>query len=292
VVHIHAVFNHACIATARACQKNKIPYVVRPLGTLDPWSMKQKSFRKKLFWELAAKKMLNRASAVHYTAQAELCAAERLLGLKQGRVVPLGIDTTETTNSESMSAVPKGHPYVLVLSRLHPKKGLDVLIEAFVEIRKRPLLSDWSLVIVGDGDAGYLDLLKRMVSEKHANEFVVFRGWLEGEEKKAVLKHASVLALPSHQENFGLCVLEAMGQGVPVLISPQVNLAEDIELAGAGWISAVDVWALEQSLVQALSDEGERNKRGRAGKDFSLNFSWDKIAEQLESMYSSVVASR
>src|SRR5258705_13901906 len=92
VVHIHAVFNHACVAAARACRKHEVPYIVRPLGTLDPWSMKQKSLKKSLFWQLAAKRMLRDAAAVHYTANAEKLAAEESLGLGKGKDVPLGID--------------------------------------------------------------------------------------------------------------------------------------------------------------------------------------------------------
>jgi glycosyltransferase involved in cell wall biosynthesis len=292
VVHIHAVFNHACIAAARACRKQGVPYVIRPLGTLDPWSMKQKPLRKKLFWALEGKKMLHEAGAIHYTAQAERSAAERLLGLRRGKVVPLGIDGSDLPVHNQTSAGPFGepNPYVLVLSRLHPKKGLDILIEAFLDLRKRERFSEWRLVIAGDGDEDYLDSLKQMVTDMGGNEFVIFRGWLEGQEKNSVLSNASLLTLPSRQENFGLCVLEALSRGVPVIVSPEVNLAKDIDTARAGWISAVDVSALVKCLAEALSNEEERIKRGCAGKSFSRNFEWNKIAEGLESMYVSVVA--
>src|SRR5258706_1519056 len=91
VVHIHAAFNHACLAAAAACRKRHVPYVVRPLGTLDPWSMKQKPLRKFLFWQLAGKRMLRGAAAVHYTARAEQVAAGESLGVNHGRGIPLGV---------------------------------------------------------------------------------------------------------------------------------------------------------------------------------------------------------
>jgi len=290
VVHIHAVFNHASLAAARACLKHRIPYVIRPLGTLDPWSMKQKPLRKKLFWVLVGRKMLLEASAIHYTAQAELSAAEGLLGLTRGKVVPLGIDGSDFPVQDQICGDSLGfaHPYVLVLSRLHPKKGLDVLIQAFLEVSKSGRFPEWRLVIAGDGDEDYVDSLRQMVTDRVGNGIVIFRGWLEGQEKNSVLRNASLLALPSRQENFGLCVLEALSQGVPVIVSPEVNLAKDIDAAGAGWISTVDVSALEKCLADALSNEEERVKRGCAGKSFSRSFEWNKIAESLESMYVSV----
>jgi glycosyltransferase involved in cell wall biosynthesis len=294
VVHIHAVFNHASLAAARGCLKHGVPYVIRPLGTLDPWSMKQKPVRKKLFWSLVGRKMLREASAIHYTAQAELSAAEGLLGLTRGMVVPLGIDGSDFPVHDQISCNSLGvaDPYVLVLARLHPKKGLDVLIQAFLELGKSGRFPEWRLVIAGDGDEHYVASLRQMVTDRGGNGVVIFRGWIEGQEKKSVLRNASLLALPSRQENFGLCVLEALSQGIPVIVSPEVNLAKDIDAAGAGWISTVDVSALEKCLADALSNEEERVKRGCAGKSFSRSFEWNKIAESLESMYVSVVATR
>jgi glycosyltransferase involved in cell wall biosynthesis len=290
VVHIHAVFNHACLAAARACRKSRVPYIVRPLGTLDPWSLNQKSLKKKLFWKLAGQKMLNQAGAVHYTTQAELRAVENLLSLSRGKVVPLGVEFDDVTVGVKSQAKVFEAPYVLVLSRLHSKKGLDVLIDAFCELKKLNRFSQWRLVIAGDGNESYVRYLKQLASDKDAP--VTFCGWLQGPEKTSVLRNASLLALPSRQENFGLCVLEALSQGVPVLVSPEVNLAEEIKRAGAGWISAVDKSALAETLASALSNEEERIKRGAAGKKFSQNFEWDVIAEKLEDMYVSLAGSR
>ena len=292
VVHIHAVFNHASLAAARSCRKHGVPYVVRPLGTLDPWSMKQKPLRKKLFWMLVGRKMLLEAGAIHYTAQAELSAAEGLLGLTRGTVVPLGIDVRDFPVQVPSGSLESANPYVLALSRLHPKKGLDVLIQAFLELGKSGRFPAWRLVIAGDGDEDYADSLRQMVTDLGGNGIVSFRGWIEGQEKVSVLRKASLLALPSRQENFGLCVLEALSQGVPVIVSPEVNLAKDIDAAGAGWISTVDVSALEKCLGDVLSNEEERVRRGCAGKSFSRSFEWNKIAESLENMYASVVAPR
>jgi glycosyltransferase involved in cell wall biosynthesis len=281
VAHIHAVFNHASMAAARECRKAGVPYVVRPLGTLDPWSMKQKPLRKRVFWSVAGRPMLSGAAAVHYTSHAEKTATEGLLGVNHGKVIPLGVETTP----HSINSVSR-EPYVLVLSRLHPKKGLDVLIDAFTEVTQRQQLSRWKLVITGDGPADHVALLKRRAAS--AAERILFTGWLDGEQKQEMLGNASLLALPSYQENFGMCVMEALAQSVPVLISPHVNLAGEIDTANAGWIAPVETHALQTALIDALSDPDELTRRGRAGKLLSQNYSWERVATNLTALYTEI----
>lgn len=298
LVHIHAVFNHACIAAARACRRNNVPYVVRPLGSLDPWSMSQKALRKALFWQLVGKRMLHGAAAVHYTALAEQQATEASLGLNHGTVVPLGVDSliedpakdSQSLSSE-MSGV-EGHPYVLVLSRLHPKKGLEVLLDAFLFLIRKKEFGSWRLVLAGDGPSEHVAKLRAKVESYDAGSQVLFPGWLNGEQKNAALRQASLLALPSYQENFGLCVIEALACGVPVLISPHVNLAPDIQAAGAGWITAVEDEAIKEALADALDSRTERMKRGLAGYELSKKFIWSAVAGALVSLYSQILLER
>ena len=279
LAHVHAVFNHSSVAAARACRHAGVPYVIRPLGTLDPWSMSQKSLRKRLFWQVAGKRMLQAAAAVHYTSEGEKLSTERLTGLNHGRVVPLGIEKTGATTRETFT-----DPYVLVLSRLHPKKGLDVLIDAFLSLASQ--FSGWRLVLAGDGPPDYVSKLKHKASQC---DRIVFTGWVDGEQKNALLGCASLLALPSHQENFGLCVLEAMSHAVPVLVSPGVNLAPEIVKANAGWVAPIDEQSLTTKLVEALSDETERAKRGRAGQQLSLLYSWENATKSLVQLYQQIL---
>jgi glycosyltransferase involved in cell wall biosynthesis len=295
LAHIHAVFNHSSIAAAHACRKAHVPYVVRPLGTLDPWSMAQKALRKRVFWQVSGKAMLRQAAAVHYTSKAEQRATEDSLGLNHGRVIALGV---EGENSEILTTVKleehfpalANDPYVLVMSRLHPKKGLDVLLDAFLSLAEGASLQRWRLVIAGDGPPDYVLKLKSRVATSSQAERVLFTGWLEGEQKAAVLAGASLLALPSYQENFGLCVMEAMSSSVPVLVSPHVNLATEIHAAGAGWISEVDKNALAARLREILDDGRELERRGWAGRELSRKYSWEAAAQGLRELYEEILA--
>jgi glycosyltransferase involved in cell wall biosynthesis len=260
--------------------------------------------------------MMAGAATIHYTTRAEFDRVKDSLGLTRGSVIPLGIGSSDSVLGPQPSsparvecnhvpnqgcagwgqagtpAVPgRRGPYVLFLSRLHPKKGLDVLIKAFVAVHKNPEFSEWRLVIAGDGDAAYVNSLKQLVRSNSASGIVSFIGWVSGDEKRDVLRKASLLVLPSRQENFGLCALEALAQGVPVVVSSDVNLANEIADAGAGWISAIDVVSLEKTISEAMAEDEERLSRGLAGKVFSKNFSWESIAEQLEKMYSAIIQS-
>lgn len=289
LVHIHAVFNHACIAAARAARTQGIPYVIRPLGTLTPWALGQKSFRKKVFWHGGIEKMMRGAAAIHYTSQSEQNAVEASLRLNHGRVVPLGIDMSPTQSADYADDFRKAFklgtdPYVLVLSRLLPTKGIDVLLDAFLSLVRRGL-SDWRLVLAGDGPSDYVASLKDAVTKQNAVERVLFPGWLSGGLKISALQHASLLALPSYHENFGLCVMEALASGIPVLITPHVNLAQEIEAAGAGWVAPLSKASIEETLLDALGSKETLARRGSAGRQFAAGFHWPLIAKQLIDLY-------
>lgn len=278
VVHIHAVFNHSSVAAASACRKAGVPYVVRPLGTLDPWSMKQKPVRKHLFWFLFAKRLLQGSAAMHYTAAAEKAATEKYLGLNHGRVIPLGVQVKGAHHSDLLR---KQDPYLLSLSRLHWKKGLDQLIEAFNSLNDQR----WRLIVAGDGPRDYLELLK---SKARNSPRIVFTGWVEGNQKEELIRGASLFVLPSRHENFGLSVVEAMACAVPVLVSPHVNLAAEIQNAEAGWV--VDFRDLKDALESVICDEAERLRRGRAAYELAKRFSWDNVATDLTELYEEVLS--
>jgi glycosyltransferase involved in cell wall biosynthesis len=296
LVHIHAVFSHASIAAARACLRGSVPYIVRPLGSLDPWSLGQKRLRKRLLWHLGASRMLREAAAVHYTTAEEQRLAEGSLGLDRGVIIPLGIDE-ELLGGGNISSGPgvvdstlAGSPYVLVLSRLHPKKNLDLLIDVFLELTDLAKHGRWRLVVAGSGETGHVADLRRLVADRGGDERVLFTGWLEGPERIASLRHAALLVQPSHQENFGLSAVEALACGIPALVSDRVNIAEEIARAGAGWVVPLGRAALLEALQEALGDEVERTRRGNAGRELVAHrFTWVAVGCELERLYHSTM---
>ncbi len=296
VVHIHAVFSHSCLAAASISRRERVPYIVRPLGTLDPWSLSQKKYRKHLVWHLLAKKALHQAAAIHYTTQEEKRLVEESLGLERGVVIPLGVESPplEIRDSELFR---RRHtslgrsPYVLVLSRLHPKKRLELLLRAFAKVTSQRQFEPWRLVIAGDGESGYVSFLRRLVDTHGLTDTVIFPGWLEGQEKLSAIRCAELLALTSCQENFGMCVVESLANSVPVLVTEQVNLAPQILSAQAGWVTSLRGNDLQTALENALGDEVERKQRGLAGRKLVLRcFTWSVVAGELITLYRSILA--
>ena len=292
LVHIHAVFNHSSVAAARACFRHGIPYIVRPLGSLDPWGMKQKRWRKFLFWNAYGKSMCSRSAAMHYTASEEKRASERSLGLNHGVVIPLGVQSSSPICNEDIESFQMKKPYVLVLSRLLPAKGIATLTEAFLHVTSTPEFAEWKLIIAGDGPSGFVSALRETTQRSYREESVVFTGWLDTEQKSCVLRNADLLALPSRHENFGLCVLEALAEGVPVLVSPHVGLAEEVALHDAGWVVPVDPDAIASALAEAFRNKQLLLQRAAAAKELSRKFEWTVVGKQLETLYQSLIRNR
>ena len=287
VVHVHGVFSHSSVAAGRACRKSGVPYVVRPLGQLDPWSVQRHAWRKKLLIAAAGRQLLDGAAAMHYTtAEEQRLASEAVGGLPPGVIVPLGIDDELFASAENLRS--SRPPVLLAMSRLDEKKGIDAVITAFHRLAGVPELSDWRLLIAGVGSPSYVSLLRRMADGGAGRERIVFTGWIDGEARRSTLQAARLFVLASHQENFGIAVVEAMAAGLPAVVSPGVNLARDIADAGAGWVSERTPDALAASLNASMSNAAEVQSRAIAARRFADRFRWPAVGEALGSMYESL----
>jgi glycosyltransferase involved in cell wall biosynthesis len=290
LVHIHAVFSHASITAGRACRQAGVPYIVRPLGSLDPWSLARHGWRKQLLLKLGARELLRRAVAIHYTSEAEQRLAEGALPwLPSGLIVPLGVEDDLFASVTSPSS---GTRYVLSLCRLDVKKGIDLLIDAFHTLHASAAGADWSLVIAGDGDPAYVARLRRIADAGVARDRIMFRGWVTGTERHALIAGAHAFALPSHQENFGLSVVEAMACGVPVMVTPSVNVSGEVAGHEAGWVVPRDRAAWAQALQRALADPAELARRGRLARGLAEQFRWPSVGRQLVDAYATVLRPR
>jgi glycosyltransferase involved in cell wall biosynthesis len=288
LVHIHAVFSHAALAAGAACRAHGVPYVVRPLGTLDPWSLGRHRIRKQLLMALSARRLLRGAAAMHYTSPDEQALAEgRLPWLPPGAVVSLGIDDDCFVPEEEVER-PRDRT-VLSIGRLHPKKRVESVINAFHAMAASTGLHGWRVVIAGDGDPAYVSNLQLAAASGPAASSIDFAGWVSGESRLDLLRRAQLVVAPSHQENFGLAVVEAMAAGVPAVVTPGVNLARDIDGARAGWVSGDESGALLELLRSVLLDPDELRLRGRQARSFALRYRWTRVASELTALYERVL---
>jgi glycosyltransferase involved in cell wall biosynthesis len=287
LVHIHAVLSHACLSAASACKKRRVPYVIRPLGTLAPWSLSQKPLKKKLLLSLGARAAVERAAAVHCTSPGELRALETLFPGAHGVVVPLGVDD-ELFERKRESSSQAHDPYVLVVSRIHRKKNLEALVEAFLTANDGAQ-KQWRLVIAGDGDGAYVEALRKFVHERDRDHRVSFAGWVDGDRKRTLIEGASLFALVSFHENFGVSVLEALALGAPAIVSSAVDLADEIDREGAGWIVETSVASIRAGLEKAMNDPADRQQRSAAARQLAKRFAWSRVASDLVDLYRQVL---
>jgi glycosyltransferase involved in cell wall biosynthesis len=265
-----------------------VPYIVRPLGTLAPWSLRQKPARKRLMLAAGGTAILRRAAAVHYTSPEEKRVVEAAFSLAGGVVVPLGIEAALVEEAPVDRAERERDRYVLALSRIHPKKNLEALLDAFIALTASGRAVDWRLVIAGSGESAYVHGLQQRVRAGNADGRVTFAGWVDGDRKHDLIRRASVFALCSKHENFGVAVLEALAAGVPALLSRHVDLAADVAAAGAGWVVDDGGESILEALARACGDPRERESKGDAARALAGQFVWPAVAGELRQLYLNV----
>jgi glycosyltransferase involved in cell wall biosynthesis len=292
VVHITGLWEDVQHQAARAARRAGRPYVMTPQGMLDPWSLSQRRWKKRLYLAWRMRRDLNGAAAIHYTAAAERDLVAPL-GLRPPAIVePNGVDLREfeqlPARGTFRSRYPQigQRPLVLFLSRIHPKKGLDLLVPAF----QRSGCNDATLVLAGPDSEGYGDVVRRMVRENRLEDRVVFTGMLRGAERVAAFADADLFVLPSYQENFGIAVVEALAAGTPVVISDRVNIHSDIYAAGVGGVVPPSVDAVAAELARWLNDPELRRRVAEKAPAFVRErYDWREIARRWGSHYAGIV---
>lgn len=288
IVHTHSVFLWPTAAAARAARAHHVPYVLAPHGMLVADLIRRKNRLIKQAW-MAAFERRNVAKAAAIQATSELEAEDiRRLGLRYRRIIVVS-NATETPKasaylSGAASSGDRVRPTILFLGRVNWKKGLDRLIPAMVH------LPGAELVVVGDDDEGYRATIEALAREHGVAARVRFLGPVHGPEKWTLLAMAQVLALPSYSENFGMVVLEAMAVGCPVVVTPEVGLADVVRASGAGLVTAGEPEPLARALASVLADPDAARTMGEAGRrTVAERFTWDAVAREMECSYCEVV---
>lgn len=269
------------VLTILKSKETKAPKVfVMPHGMLDPWFQKDtsrrlKAIRNSIYWHLIEKKVINNANGLLFTCQDELELAKTTFnGYHPKKAINIGLgiapppihtkemeyafNTHYPSRGVEVNNLSKRKPYLLFLSRIHPKKGLDLLLDAYKQIlesNKKYTMPLPELVIAGPGiDTAYgKDMLKKVNESEVLKQRVHFVGMVSGDSKWGALYGCEAFILSSHQENFGIAVAEALSCGKPVLISNQVNIWKEIDSCGAGIVNEDSVKGTVKSLETFLS---------------------------------------
>lgn len=294
LVHVHALFSYPTSVGMAQLRRQRVPYFLRTIGQLSPWSLRQSAGRKRLFLQLLDSANVQGAAALHFTTEAERQEAVAAIpNPPKSFVLPLGVsDCPNHRNSWQGSDrlnvnCPRPIRF-LFLSRIHPKKQLPELFKAFALLQQRNPTAHWQLVIAGDGDLAYIQKLKHQTEELGIAQSIQWRGFVAGPAKQALLAQSDWFVLPSASENFGIAAAEALMAGTPTVLSPGVALAEEVAAAGAGLIAnptPADFCACLERCLDPPSASMCAAARTLAEK----RFGWPSISFQLIQRYEEVL---
>ncbi len=285
VVHDHAAWLSSNHAVARASRG--LVRVVSPRGTLQPWSMRHKAWKKWPAWWLYQRRDILTASALHATAPIEEQELRRLGYQGPIIVLPNGV---EPPSDEPVRARDRanGERTAVFLSRIHPKKGLPMLIDAWARIRP----TGWKMLVVGPEEVGHRAELLAQLDRAGLREAWSFEGEQQDDAKWRTLQSADLFILPSYSENFGSVVTEALVVGVPVLTTTGTPWQE-LVTRGSGWCVEPTVDAITVALREALETPlSELAAMGRRGAEWARgSFQWQAIGRQMLEAYRSLARS-
>jgi glycosyltransferase involved in cell wall biosynthesis len=288
IIHVHALFSYPSTVAMMHARRARIPYLLRTIGQLSPWSLAQSKLRKQLMLKLVERRNLDSASLLHFTTTRERDECFTAFGQSfPSLVLPLGVRLPSPlpaikSKSDGLR--------LLFLSRLHPKKQLEVLLKGLALFQSDNPQAIWQLDIAGAGEPAYLASLQKLAAQLNLSHRCRWLGHVQGDAKTSLLQQADWFLLPSAAENFGIAVVEAMAAGTPVIVSPQVAVADLIVAAGAGLVCPSDPASICKILITHY--QGPTSAMRMAARSLAEStFSWGSVADQLETHYRQVLHS-
>jgi poly(glycerol-phosphate) alpha-glucosyltransferase len=293
IVHHVGLWRYLSVAGQRWAEKSDQPYIISPHGMLDPWALNNARWKKRIAGWLFEDAHLQEATCIHALNMPE-ARAIRNYGLDNPIcVAPNGVDLPSDQPKENESpwsdehALPGKHT-LLFLGRIHPKKGLPNLLEAWWAVRRDDpdALRSWQLVVVGWSQDGHEDELKAQARELGIASEIHFAGPCYGSQKDAAFRHADAFVLPSHSEGLPMAVLEAWSYRLPVLMTPECNIPAGFE-AGAAIQIEPEPDPIAHGLRQLLEmSSKERIEMGERGRELvERQFTWPRVAKQMHGVY-------
>ena len=294
-VIVHGLWHYQSFAVWQALHGLQTPYFVYPHGMLDPWFKRTyplKHLKKSLFWPWAEYRLLRDAKAVLFTCEEEKLLARQSFRLYRANEVVVVYGTTKPSGDagQQRKMFFDRHPQLrdkrllLFLSRIHSKKGCDLLIEAFARTASDPALH---LVMAGPDQTGMISVLQEQAAKLGIADRISWPGMLSSDMKWGAFFSAEAFVLPSHQENFGIAVVEALACGLPVLISDKVNIWREIKADGAGLVAEDSLEPLADMLTEwlALPMEGRQAMAQAARRCFEKRFDLSAGVEKLSEIF-------
>lgn len=293
-VHIHGLWEISTAVASRQALRANRPYVLSAHGMLEPWALANKGMKKKIYAALLERAHVRNAACLHALTAAEAQQYRDFGARGPIAIVPNAVEVPpERSPKLFLETFPhlRGKRLVLFLGRLHPKKGLNLLAKAWRQIARNPM--DAVLVLAGPESEGTQAEVEALLGTEIAAGQVVFTGMLSGPMKWSALAAAECFVLPSFSEGLSMSVLEAMGAGVPVLITHACHMPE-VTAEGAGWEIEAAVEPLAEALLRILKSTPEQNGAAglRAARLVAERYSPGRVTHQMAELYEFVLRGR
>lgn len=286
LVHLHGLWFYPSHAVNQWRRRTQRPTVISTVGMLDEWSIRQSWVKKRIIRHLYEDENLCKAAAIHANSHAE-AQAIRKFGLSNPiAIIPNGVDLADL-DEEAPLSLRGGCKTLLFLGRVHAKKGLRELVQAWALVRgAQPDLHDsWRIIIAGWDDGGHQAEIVALVAELDLGQSVSFLGPIFGDQKTSLLRHAHAFVLPSFGEGMPMAVLEAWSFALPVLMTKACNLTESFK-ANAAFEISMEPAAMANTLAQCLGDDAALQRVGATGRQFvATHYQWSTVVDRMLELY-------
>lgn len=293
VLHLHAIWDPAVRQVAHLATHAGRPYIFTTHGMLDDWSIHNHSqMKKRCYLAWFARPLLDAAAMVHFTASAERAQASRYCHPARQTVIPYPLEGDFLRDLPGLALAEKAFkafrdrtPIVLFLGRVHPKKGVDILIDAAAKLDPD---MRWKVVIAGPGDTDYINGLRQQAHQQGLANRIEFVGMVHGELLRSLIQASAMFVLPTQQENFGIAIFEAMACATPVVISDRVDVRDELVDAGAVIVRR-DSLAFAEAIGRLLADPARARQIGNRGRAWAVHhLDPARLGRVFEQMYETV----
>jgi glycosyltransferase involved in cell wall biosynthesis len=295
IISLHNSWRPLLIFSGIICLFYRKPYIVTPHGSLDKWALSHKKWKKFFVWHLCWKWIVNCATVVRALTLDEKNLMREIGITSPIEVIANGFFSSKFNELQSLnysdytkkelSNIKK--PYILFLSRIHYKKGLDILITAFSFVA--PLYHDLTLVIAGP-DENYWSEMQYLINKLNINDRIMHIGPIYGNDKFRLLKNSVCFCLTSRQEGFSMAIIEAMSVGAPVIISENCHFNE-LKINDSGIVTTLDIHEVSDAIINVISDQEKSILMGIKGSKFIYNsYTWESLAIKFNKVLSEYIS--
>jgi glycosyltransferase involved in cell wall biosynthesis len=291
LLHVHAMFCYPCTMAMIAARIRHIPYVNQPHGLLCAWSLQQSKLKKQIYLALVERANLNHSQALQLTSAMERQEVSQLGLVAPSVISPLGLFVSPPIPQarqrlRQVLGVAEHQPVILFMSRLHPKKGLDYLIPALGKLHDR----SFTFILAGNGAPSYEAEVDTLLAAAGIQHCTYRPGFVTGEQKDLLLQGSDIFVLTSHSENFGVVVLEAMAAGLATILTPGVAMAEILADQKVGYVPALDIATIADTLQQCLDQPDEVKAMGNCARELiAQHYTWPKVTAKVVETYTQIV---